>query len=120
MSDSVDQRCFKVRAGLIARFAVLYSVSLVLATTAIAADDQVFIRKVVRDKAILITGKQEFYLIQTSPRCRSLERYEGKTTLVHSPQGFLGPHSRLVLIDMVQQCSIMHAAGPQIHSEFSF
>ena len=49
-----------------------------------------------RNKVILARG-EEFYLIQTSVRCRSLVRYEGKMALVRAPETFLGPKSRLVL-----------------------
>jgi hypothetical protein len=97
--------------GLLSRVTVLCSISLVLASAASAADEQVFIRKVVCDKAIAVRGNQEFYLIQTSPQCRCLAGYQGKTVLVRSPKRFLGANSRLVLVGIGQQCRIAYAAA---------
>ena len=97
-------------AGLFMRITVLFSLSLMPGISATASDEPVLIRKVVRNKAILVRGKQEFYLIQTSVRCRSLVSYEGKMALVRSPETFLGPQSRLVLAGPRQPCRITKAA----------
>jgi hypothetical protein len=97
--------------GLFKRYAVLVSLSLVPGISETAIDEQVSIRKVVGNKAILARGEQGFYLVQTSAACPSLAGQEGRTALVRSPEGFLGPQSGLVLSDQEQPCSIARAAA---------
>jgi hypothetical protein len=93
------------------RYAVLASLSFVPAASETAADEQVCIRKVVGNKAILARGERDFYLVQTSAACPSLAHQEGRTVMVRSPGGFLGPQSGLVLANQKQPCSIARAAA---------
>jgi hypothetical protein len=97
--------------GFIGRYAVLFSFSLVPAISQTAVDEQVLIRKVVGNKAILARGSQDFYLVETKPACPSLAHQEGRTILVRSPYGFLSPQSGLVLDNQEQPCRIARAAA---------
>jgi hypothetical protein len=89
---------------------VLFSLSLVPAASDTAADEQVCIRKVVGNKAILARGERDFYLVQTGAACPSLAHQEGRTVMVRSPEGFLGPQSGLVLANQKQPCEIARSA----------
>lgn len=93
------------------RFVVLLSLSLLPGLSDAAIDEQVCIRKVVGNKAILVTGQQDFYLVQTSAACLSLADQEGRTVLVRSPDGFPGPRSGLVLAGQKRPCPIGRAAA---------
>ena len=92
------------------RLAVAFSLSLVPAVSDTAADEQVSVRKVVGNKAILARGERDFYLVQTGPACPSLAHQEGRTVMVRSPEGFLGPQSGLVLANQKQPCEIARSA----------
>ena len=93
------------------RCVVLFSLSLAPGISETAAEEQVSIRKVVGNKAILARGEQDFYLVQTSAACPSLAQQEGRTILVRSPNGFLGPKSGLLLDSQEQPCRIARAAA---------
>jgi len=96
--------------GCIGRYAVLFSFSLVPAISQTAVDEQVLVRKVVGNKAILSRGSQDFFLVETKPACPSLANQEGQTVLVRFPAGFLSPQSGLVLGNQKQPCRIARAA----------
>lgn len=96
--------------GSFMRYAVLVSLSLVPKFSETAVDEQVSVRKVVGNKAILARGEQDLYLVQTSAACPFLAGQEGRTVLVRSPEGFLDPQSGLVLGDQEQPCKIARAA----------
>jgi hypothetical protein len=97
---------------LFSSYAVLVSLSLAPGISATAAvDEPVSIRKVVGNKAILARENQDFYLVETRPACTSLARHEGRTVLVRSPEGFLGPQSGLVLGGQRQPCKIARAVA---------
>jgi hypothetical protein len=93
------------------RYIVLLSLSLVPAISETRADEHVSVRKVVGNKAILARGERDFYLIQTSVACPSLAHQEGRTVMVRSPDGFLGPQSGLVLGNQKQPCPIARSAA---------
>lgn len=96
--------------GAYRRYVVLLSLSLLPGLSGTAMDEQVCIRKVVRNKAILVKGQQDFYLVQTSTACPSLAHQEGRTVVVRSPDGFPGRGSGLVLGGQKQICTISRAA----------
>ena len=102
------------------RLAVPFSLSLVPAVSDTAADEQVSVRKVVGNKAILTRGERDFYLVQTGPACPSLAHQEGRTVMVRSPEGFLGPQSGLVLANQKQPCEIARSAVLFSNSASSF
>jgi hypothetical protein len=97
--------------GSFRSYAVLLSLSLSPGISETAVDEQVSIRKVVGNKVILARGERDFYLVQTSGACPSLAHQEGRTVLVRSPDGFLGPQSGLVLGGQKQPCMIARAAA---------
>jgi len=97
--------------GFIRRYAVLFSLSLVPVISQTAVDEQVIIRKVVGNKAILARGPQDFYLVETKPECPALGHQEGRMVMVRSPGGFLSPQSGLVLGNQKQPCRIARVAA---------
>ena len=97
--------------GLFGCYTVLFSLSLAPVISETAVDEQVSIRKVVGNKAILARGEQDFYLVETKPACPSLAHQEGRTVLVRSTDGFPGSQSSLVLGDQKQPCRIARAAA---------
>ena len=101
----------RMTVRLFGSYAVLVSLSLAPGISATAADEPVSVRKVVGNKAILAKGGQDFYLVETRPECPSLAHQEGRTVLVRSPGGFLGPQSGLVLGGQQQPCKIARAAA---------
>src|ERR1700736_1118287 len=100
-----------VTIGSYSRFVVLVSLSLLPGLSGAAIDEPVCIRKVVGNKAILVRGQQDFYLVQTSAACLSLAHHEGRTVLVRSADGFPGPGSGLVLPGREQPCPLTRAAA---------
>jgi hypothetical protein len=100
-----------VTLGSYGRFVVLLSLSLLPVRSGAAIDEQVCIRKVVGNKAILLRGEQDFYLVQTSAACLSLAQQEGRMVVVRSPDGFPGPGSDLMLDGQKQPCPIARAAA---------
>lgn len=68
--------------------------------------EYVLVKKVVNDKAIIVTRKGDIYLIEKGTGCSSLWRYEGKTVLVDSPGVFLGTGSMVLIPELGQRCRI--------------
>ena len=83
--------------GSFSRYSLLLSLSLLPGISETAVNERVSIRKVVGNKAIMVRGEREFYLVQTSAECPALAHQEGRTVLVRSPDGFLGPQCGLML-----------------------
>lgn len=92
-------------------YAALLALGLGPGISETGVEEQVSIRKVVGNKAILARGEQDFYLVQTSAVCSSLAHQEGRTVLVRSPGGLLGGQSGLLLVGEKQPCRITRAAA---------
>ena len=93
------------------RFVALLSLTLLPGISDAAIDEQVCIRKVVGNKAILVRGEQDFYLVQTSAACLSFADQEGRSVLIRSADGFPRPGSGLVLAGQKRPCPIARAAA---------
>jgi hypothetical protein len=94
------------------RLTLFASLALTLCTSLVASGEEVVLRTIVHDKAILIRNSQEWYLIQTTPHCPSLAGYQGKTVFLlytgnHSPE----PGAHLLLRSTHRRCRIAQAAA---------
>src|SRR5712692_1822056 len=111
LGHSVVSQGPPMTVGFIRRYVVLFSLSLVAVISEAAVDEQVSIRKVVGNKAVLARGDQDFYLVETRPACPSLALQEGRTVLVRSSDRFLSSKSGLVLANQEQPCKIARAVA---------
>ena len=99
----------RVKRGVV-RLTLLPLLGLTVCTTLVASGEEVVIRTVVHDKAILVRNSHELYMIQTTTHCRSLSRFHGKTVfLLYAPNHSLGPGSHLLLRNPHRRCSILYS-----------
>ena len=100
-----------MKRGL-ARPTLLALLGLTVCTTLVASGEEVVIRTVVHDKAILVRKSQELHMIQTTTHCRSLAGYQGKTVfLLYAANHSLDPGSHLLLRNPHRRCRILHSVA---------
>jgi len=87
----------------------LSGVILMASSAAHAGVEAVTVQKVMDDKAIIVRGNAEMFLIEKGVGCLSLWRYEGKRVYVNSPGLFLGVGSSLLIPDAGQECRIWNS-----------
>jgi hypothetical protein len=86
--------------------AIVIVAALAVVTTAAHSDEQVTVRKVTTDQAVVIRSDGAAYLIKKGAGCPSLRRYEGKQVVLSGPVLFPSAGSRLIIPEIDQECRI--------------
>jgi len=78
---------------------VVTIILVLIAQSAHAASEWVYLYKAMDDNAIVVRKNGDAYQIEKGVGCLSLWRFEGKAVLITSPGLFLGVGSELILPD---------------------
>jgi hypothetical protein len=89
--------------------AMVIVAALAVVTTAAQSDEQVTVRTVTTDQAIVIRSDGAAYLIKKGAGCPSLRRYEGKQVVLSGPALFPSAGSRLIIPELGQECRIFNS-----------